>query len=84
MAKTKEIQSVMNKMFMDRQVHKKYLAIVRGYTSGNLSNRLSYHVRERQASGSHNDIYYFTDYRDTGVIRQIFHFPIFIGRGQFH
>jgi tRNA pseudouridine65 synthase len=33
MAKTKEIQSVMNKMFMDRQVHKKYLAIVRGYTS---------------------------------------------------
>ena len=32
MAKTKEIQSTMNKMFMDRLIYKKYLAIVRGYT----------------------------------------------------
>lgn len=32
MAKSQEIQSQLNKMFKDRKVEKKYLAIVRGYT----------------------------------------------------
>ncbi|MBK8349180.1 MAG: pseudouridylate synthase [Saprospiraceae bacterium] len=35
LAKSKSVQSLMNEMFRERQVMKKYLAIVRGYTDDN-------------------------------------------------